>query len=309
MSDIKTKTYLLLIVLLLMIGGSYAIILSTTLKSIPSTNNSDGSIETSYLKIGGMTCNACVTTIKKALVSEQGILDVTINLKAETAEIKYLPALIHPEDIINLNLFTSYYSAEILSEEEYKKLQLKPVFKAEDLVEDSDPSLGNKDVATLIVFEDFTCKECKEFNGKTKPKIIREYVNKGTLRYVYKEYAPTPDSLNLALASRCAQQQDKFWEYHDVLFENLDDENRNSMGNLVSYADEIGIDAEKFETCLRNRESVFEIIANVKTAEKIGINASSFFINGKIESFERMSLYYEHIIDDALAGFGDEHEH
>lgn len=293
-----------------MIGGSYAIISFNNTNTLESKSlGKEGNIEVSYLKISGMTCPTCVTTIKKALLSEGGIKDININLEAETAEVKYIPGLINPEDIINLKIFTSYYNAEILSEEEFNKLQIKPVFKAEDLVYSSDPILGNKDATTLIVFEDFKCKECKEFNEKIKPKIINEYVDKGTLRYVYKDYAPNPESINLALAARCSQQQDKFWEYHNLLFKNQDKGNFDNKDNLIRYADEIGIDTEKFENCITSREYVLEIVNNLKTAEKIGINKSSFFINGRIESIERMSLYYVHIIEDAIAGFGDEHEH
>ncbi|MCH8003235.1 MAG: thioredoxin domain-containing protein [Nanoarchaeota archaeon] len=309
MNEIKSKTYLLIFVLLLMIGGSYAILSFNNIKSKPSNDVLDGSIETSYLKVRGMTCPTCVTTIKKALLSEEGIKEININLEAETAEVKYISGLINPEDIISLKIFTSYYDAEILLEEEFNKFQIKPVFKAEDFVDSSDPILGSKDATTLIVFEDFNCKECKEFNEKIKPKIIKEFVDNGKLRYVFKDFAPNPDSINLALAARCAQQQNKFWEYHKLLFKNQDKENFGSKENLVSYADEIGIDIEKFENCIINREYVFEIVNNLKTAEKIGINASSFFVNGKVESIKRMSLYYEHIIEDAIAGFGDEHEH
>lgn len=84
--------------------------------------------------------------------------------------------------------------------------------------------LGNENATvTLTEYSDFQCPFCNRFFRETEPLIIREYVDTGKIKFVYKHYpvdAIHPQASRAALASECANEQGKFWEYHDILFRN-----------------------------------------------------------------------------------------
>src|SRR4051794_10018496 len=80
-------------------------------------------------------------------------------------------------------------------------------------------SLGRPDAPVhLIVWSDFQCPACKAFADTNEPQLIRDYVTAGKLRLDYRDLVIIgPESAAAAAAARCADQQGKFWPYHDVL--------------------------------------------------------------------------------------------
>src|SRR5262245_66437198 len=86
----------------------------------------------------------------------------------------------------------------------------------------SGPSLGSASAPiTIIEFSDFQCSYCKKFWAETLPKLKEAYINTGKMRFGYRHFAILgKHSEQAALASECAAEQGKFWEYHDQLFKN-----------------------------------------------------------------------------------------
>lgn len=148
------------------------------------------------------------------------------------------------------------------------------------IISNFDPYLGEFDAPIrIIVYSDFACKYCQE-----QEKIIKNILKKyeGNVRFIWKDY---PDinansiSFKSSLAARCAQDQGKFWEYHDQLFQNI---SLVDYGYLSEIAKNIGLDTKRFDTCLSERDSQALIVSNIEEANAIGIiGVPSVYINDK----------------------------
>ena len=85
------------------------------------------------------------------------------------------------------------------------------------------PTKGRDDAPiTLVEFADFQCSFCRKFHNEVLPKIEAEYINTGKVRFVYRHLiALGPFSEQAAHGAECAREQDKFWPYHDLLFDRV----------------------------------------------------------------------------------------
>ena len=89
------------------------------------------------------------------------------------------------------------------------------------------------------------------------------------------------ESVNAALAARAAQAQGKFWEYHDLLYENQS--SGFSEGRLVELAREAGLDVEKFESDLASGRYQEAVARDFEEAQQVGISGTpTFVINGEV---------------------------
>ena len=111
---------------------------------------------------------------------------------------------------------------------------------------------------------------------------MQEYVEGGTLRFEWRDFPYLgQESLNAAVAARAAQEQGKFWEYHDLLY-------RNQPGGfpdekLVGLAREAGLDAERFEVDLASGEYEQFVTSDFREGQQRGISGTpTFVINGRV---------------------------
>jgi protein-disulfide isomerase len=115
-------------------------------------------------------------------------------------------------------------------------------------------TLGRPDAPVrLTVWSDFQCVPCRDFAQNSLPRLIRDFVVPGTLRVEFRDLAVMGlESPAAAAAARCADDQDKFWPYHDVLFANQIPEESGLLGpqRLKDMADAIGLDRTRFDACL-----------------------------------------------------------
>ena len=104
----------------------------------------------------------------------------------------------------------------------------------------TNPPLGNlKAKVQIVEFGDFQCPYCGEFNKNIEPQIRKDFINKGTVVFAYRDFAFLgPESNDAALASRCASEQGKFWPYHDLLYSRQNGENEGAFKteNLKKFA-------------------------------------------------------------------------
>jgi len=166
---------------------------------------------------------------------------------------------------------------------------------------DDDPFLGSKDAkVTIVEFSDFQCPFCARFHSQTFPQLKKEYIDTGKVRYVYRDFPLSfhQHAMNAAIAAECADEQGKFWEYHDKLFQNqraLDD------SSLKRYAEEIGLDTSKFNSCLDNKETASEVNKDVQDGQRYGVSGTpTFFINGvKLVGAQPYSAFKQ-VVDQQL---------
>jgi protein-disulfide isomerase len=128
--------------------------------------------------------------------------------------------------------------------------------------------------------------------------VLQSYVDAGKINIVYKHSAFLgQESVWAAQASECAADQGKFWEYHDLLFDKQNGENVGTFTkeNLIKYAQELKLDAAKFDPCLNNDETLERVKGDTLEGRGVGVTGTpTFFINGKplvgaqpIEAFQQ----------------------
>jgi protein-disulfide isomerase len=159
---------------------------------------------------------------------------------------------------------------------------------------------------TIVEYADFQCPFCVRFALGGEKDIIREYVDTGQVQLVFRQFPFIGDESSLAAeASECAADQDRFWEYHDLLFEKHEGENVGTYrpDNLKSYAEEVGLDPEGFATCLDSGQhrAAVEVAKTIGAAQGVR-STPTFFIDG--QKFEGAPAFEEfsQIIEAALQG-------
>ena len=130
--------------------------------------------------------------------------------------------------------------------------------------------------------------------------MVERYVEDGTLRFVWRDFAyQGQESVNAALAARAAQEQGKFWEYHDLLYENQSSGNSGGYSdeNLIALAREVGLDEERFEEALTSGRYEDVVRADLEMAQRQGISGTpAFDINGElIVGFQTVEVFEEAI--------------
>lgn len=148
------------------------------------------------------------------------------------------------------------------------------------VIESERPFLGRADASVIVQeFSDFQCPACQSAESTVK-KIVQDYGDR--IRFEYKHFPLTrihPKAFSAALASECAHDQGKFWEYHDLLFLN---QPNFSNPDLESYASQLGLDAASFSACLKSRAKADIVNSNMDEAESLGLTGTpTFFVNGK----------------------------
>jgi protein-disulfide isomerase len=145
---------------------------------------------------------------------------------------------------------------------------------------ETDPTLGDENaLITIVEFSDFECPYCKRHNQEVLGKIIDTYGNQ--IQYVFKDfplYGIHPNAIGAAVAAHCANQQNSFWEYHDLIF---GDSLGFSDDAYMQYAIDINLDVNQFALCLTSDSAVSLVQNNYELGESLGVASTpSFFING-----------------------------
>ena len=133
---------------------------------------------------------------------------------------------------------------------------------------------------TIIEYSDFECPFCGKFFITAYQNIKSDYIDKGKARLVFRQFPLVSihkQSLGAAVAALCAADQEKFWEYHDTLFEN---QPKFGRSNLESYANKLGLDMEKFNSCLDSGSTVDQVNKEIAEGEAAGVDGTPFFLVG-----------------------------
>ncbi len=180
------------------------------------------------------------------------------------------------------------------------------------LLENGSPYLGDPAAPiTLVEFGDYQCFFCNKFFHDTEPDILSNYVHvkPGKVKIIFKDFTIIgSDSVTAAHAAHCADDQGKFWEYHDILYNNWTGENNGwaSSENLHRFAQNVGLDINEFSECMKSKIHMPLIAASVKDAKTLGLGGTpGFFVIGdgnqitKIPGAQPYSVF-ESIFDSEL---------
>ena len=175
-----------------------------------------------------------------------------------------------------------------------------PLARVEVDIGDS-PVLGSEDApVTIIEFSDFECPYCASWYSETKGQLDEEYINSGKVKLVYMHYPLPfhPQAEPAALASECAYEQGKFWEFHDLIFEN-----QRTLGeaNYKKWAGELSLDQGQFDDCYDSEKYQARVQEDLSKARVAGVGGTpNFLVNGiRISGAQPFSVFQQ-VIDAEL---------
>jgi len=170
-------------------------------------------------------------------------------------------------------------------------------------INDNENVKGGKEaLATLIEYSDFQCPACGSYYPILK-KVSEDLGAK--VRFAYRHF-PLPQHKNAKLAATVAEaagKQGKFWEMHDLIFQNQSDwsEDKNAAVLFAKYAQDIDLDLARFQTDVASDEIKAKIENDYKSGVKAGVDSTpSFFLNGKKINNPRNYDEFKNAIEQAL---------
>ena len=169
---------------------------------------------------------------------------------------------------------------------------------------DDDPFVGPENATvTIIEFSDFECAYCVRFYKDTLGSLLDSYP--AEIRFVYRDFPLVsihPNAKPAAEAAQCAFAQDKFWEFHNQLFEN-----QTQLGDrlYLKIASDIGLDMAAFEQCYSSSAFSEEVSNDFESGRRLGVTGTpTFFVNGRPLIGAQPLSAFTAIIEEELAARG-----
>ncbi|PIR41380.1 MAG: hypothetical protein COV31_01640 [Candidatus Yanofskybacteria bacterium CG10_big_fil_rev_8_21_14_0_10_46_23] len=174
---------------------------------------------------------------------------------------------------------------------------------------DDDPFLGPAEAkVTIIEFSDFQCPFCRIFWREALARIRTEYIEAGaSVKFVYRDMPLDihPMAEITAQASQCANDQGRYWDYHDKIFEEQSLLGPNTISyteqNLVDWAQDINLNLSDFVECVSSQKYKEEVAKDVADGLRVGAGATpTIFINGRRVVGAQPFETFKAIIDSEL---------
>ncbi len=149
-------------------------------------------------------------------------------------------------------------------------------------------SLGKPDAkVTVVLFSDYQCPYCRVFAEETEGQFISEFVDSGKVRFVFRDMPlqQHPNAFRAALATACANEQDRFWQLQKVIFRAQAEWSSLSVeaadNRFAEYAAQVGVDANQLKTCVASGKHDAAIRKDAQEATALGLDGTpTFYING-----------------------------
>lgn len=233
-----------------------------------------------YIQVIGIITACVILALIYRDLKNQQIRPEQIN--AITAELKSINLLLNTSK--NLNSHAASHSINAIPAIPATKI---PTAAFEEQVElimtDKDIATGNlKSRLFILEYTDYQCPFCQKFHSSAFKSIEKYFIANGKVIYISRDF-PLQNHTHAktsAIAARCAEAQNKFWLYRDILFENQAKLERN---NLLDYAEKLDMDIKQFDRCLDNNSYAEAIDSDIKSAEAIGVNGTPTLILGKVD--------------------------
>ncbi len=138
---------------------------------------------------------------------------------------------------------------------------------------------------TVVEFTDYQCPYCRRFQAQVWPRLKREYVDTGKVRFIVRDLPLTfhAGAKPAAEAAHCAAEQGRFWPMHDALLANGAD---LSAQGIEQHARAVGLDLARFDACLAAGHYAQVIARNAAQANALGLQGTPAFLVGRVQHDE-----------------------
>ena len=154
-------------------------------------------------------------------------------------------------------------------------------FRPQTIKIGASPFKGKVDApVTLVEYSDYQCPFCARNYRDVMPILQEEYIDTGKLKFVMRENPIASlhkNATNASIAALCAGDQDKYWEMHNLLFEN---QRELGVDNLKSFAGTIGLDTASFNECLDGKKTAGQVRKDMASSAKLGMRGTPGFFIG-----------------------------
>ena len=135
---------------------------------------------------------------------------------------------------------------------------------------------------TIIEYGDYQCTFCYRFHQTTLKTLQSQYIDTGKVNLIFKDFALNgPDSVLAAQAAHCAKDQEKYWQYHDEIYNNWEGERTGWVTKddaITRFAANTDLNLEQFSRCINEQKYHQVVLDTYKAAQKIGIDATPTFL-------------------------------
>jgi protein-disulfide isomerase len=155
--------------------------------------------------------------------------------------------------------------------------------------------LGAEDApVTIVEYFRFDCIHCADFVRQTAPLIEKDFIVDKRVRFEARPVAAEGKILAASEAVECAGDQSRYWDYHEVLFANFDQDGLGAYksGRLKEYAAKLGLDTESFNSCLDSHKYQQTVIDESKAAVQAGIQSTPTFFIGLTKDMKAETILY-----------------
>ena len=214
----------------------------------------------------------------------------------------HVPSLALGAIIAAISLFAAFIVFSSINNE--PELVIENPIKTQDVIppsvisstfmENGSPILGDPNAPiTLVEFGDYQCHFCNVHFHNTEHDLLVNYIQTGKVKMIFKDFTIIgPDSINAAHGAHCANDQNKFWEYHDILYNNWTGENNGwaASNNLLKFAQEVDLDVDQWSECMINAKYSQIITDSSNDARDLGITGTpAFFVIGPDNAITKIS--------------------
>ena len=182
--------------------------------------------------------------------------------------------------IVSVVLYASSYYSQLMEMQE-KRMSMSGQNAPINLTSGS-PVLGSASAPiTIVEFGDYQCEACYHWYHNTRADIIDNYIETGKVNLVFMDLPFLGrDSITAAQATYCADDQGKYWEYHETLynFQEAIDNGWASKDRLVSFAVDLDMNMDEFNDCMDSSKYAKRVKANYDESQRFGAEATPTFL-------------------------------
>jgi len=182
--------------------------------------------------------------------------------------------------IVSVVLYASSYYSQLMEMQE-KRMSMSGQNAPINLTSGS-PVLGSASAPiTIVEFGDYQCEACYHWYHNTRADIIDNYIETGKANLVFIDLPFLGrDSITAAQATYCANDQGKYWEYHEILynFQETIDNGWASKDRLISFAFNLNMDTGQFSDCIDSAKYSKRVKANYDESQRFGAEATPTFL-------------------------------
>ena len=182
--------------------------------------------------------------------------------------------------IVSVALYASSYYSQLMEMQE-KRMSMSGQNAPINLTSGS-PVLGSASAPiTIVEFGDYQCEACYHWYHNTRADIIDNYIETGKVNLVFMDLPFLGrDSITAAQATYCADDQGKYWEYHETLynFQEAIDNGWASKDRLVSFAFDLDMNMDEFNDCMDSSKYAKRVKANYDESQRFGAEATPTFL-------------------------------